>query len=117
MRKLVALLLLVACTPVLAQGVFKCRDASGKVTYSSQECDRIGLKDAGAVKETLQISPAQNVPAPPPATPAAKAAKPPSAAAQAAPAPAPAAKEPERRCFKTAKGTRCNDTPEDEKGG
>jgi hypothetical protein len=116
MRNVVALLLLAFCAPALAQGVFKCRDAAGKVTYASQECDRIGLKDAGAVKDTLQISPAQKVPVPPPA---AKAAKPASAAAQAAPAPAPTVKDsdPERRCFKTAKGFRCNDVPEDGKGG
>ena len=116
MRNAVAVLLLVACAPALAQGVFKCRDAAGKVTYASQECDRLGLKDAGEVKNTLQTSPAQKPQSAPP--PAAKAVKPAAAAAQSAPAPAaPKKEEPERRCFKTAKGTRCNDVPEDEKGG
>jgi hypothetical protein len=90
---------------------YKCLDAAGKVTYSGTACDLLGLRNAGEVPERLQVSPAQKVaPQAPKPTPAA-----PAAAAQSGAADAKdAKKEPERRCFKTAKGTRCNDKPEEE---
>ena len=44
------MLSLALCAPVQAQ-MFKCRDAAGKITYSSEDCKKIGLAPAGAVKE------------------------------------------------------------------
>ena len=82
---------------------YKCLDAAGKVTYSSAECEQLGLRSAGEVRNRINTAPAQKVPPRPPAASA-----PPAAAAKA---PEATAKEPVRRCFKTAKGTRCNDDP------
>jgi hypothetical protein len=100
----------------LAAQTFKCTDAAGKITYSSMKCSELGLKDAGEVKDRLNVNPAYQPPArtiesrPSPA-PAAKA---PNTVIEEAPASAEPA-QPERRCFtvKTAKGnvTRCNDEP------
>lgn len=96
-------------TPAGAQQVYKCQDATGKVTYASHPCADLGMRSGGEVKQTINVAPAQKVP-PRPATPA------PAVQAPAPPKAEPAA-EPERRCFtvKTAKGfaTRCNDKPED----
>lgn len=115
---------LVACTGAQAQ-TYKCLDAAGKVTYSGTACDLLGLRNAGEVRDRLQVSPAQKV-APPPSAPKAGSNAPagpagasppgtPGAAAQGGAADAKdAKKEPERRCFKTAKGTRCNDKPEED---
>lgn len=98
----------------VAAQMFKCTDAGGKVTYSSTRCADLGLKDAGEVKERIQVTPAPPQPTPRPSAASAQrdrdAPKPPAGAAE------PAA-DPERRCFtvKTAKGsvTRCNDKPDD----
>ena len=110
-----------------AAQTYKCANAAGKITYSSSPCSDLGLKDAGEVRNQLNVSPAQKVApmSPPPAQPAK-----PAPAAQATPKPA-AAKVPAdlppdtiidegrsdgKRCFtvKTAKGTatRCNDSPD-----
>ncbi len=101
---------LLLCHELAAQ-TFKCTSAAGKITYSSMKCSELGLKDAGEVKDRLNVNPAYRPPAraivsSPPA-PAAKAQNteiPPAAAEPA---------DPERRCFtiRTAKGnvTRCND--------
>lgn len=99
---------LLACPGAWAQ-TYKCLDAAGKVTYSSTTCDLLGMRDAGEVRDRVNTAPAQKV-APRPASASAP------AAASAAPAAAKAAetKEPDRRCFKTAKGYRCNDKPEEE---
>ena len=100
---------LTLCQAAAAQ-MFKCTDATGKITYSSQTCAEMGLKDAGEVKDRLQITPApppMKRTAPPPTREPEVAAKP--------PAEEPA--KPERRCFTTSvKGksvTRCNDTPDE----
>jgi len=97
----------------LAAQTFKCTNAAGKITYSGVKCSELGLKDAGEVKDRLNVNPAYQPPGrtiesrPPPA-PAAKApnTEMPAAAAEEAPSP-------ERRCFTvhTAKGNviRCND--------
>ena len=97
--------------------MFKCTNAAGKVTYSGQKCNEIGLKDAGEVKARIQSAPgdrpaaaaATRTPAPAQADAPAKAAEPPPTAAKA--------DDPDRRCFsvKTAKGTttRCGDKQED----
>jgi hypothetical protein len=98
----------------LASQTFKCKDAAGKITYSGTKCSDLGLKDAGEVKDQLNVSPAYRPP------PGAVESRPPPAPAAKAPSPEtpPAAEEaanPERRCFvvKTPKGnvTRCNDRP------
>lgn len=111
MRLLAALLLSVLCSAAAAQGMYKCKDAAGKITYSGKECHLIGLTDAGEVTGRASVAPAIK----PAAARAAQADAPAKAPASqgAAKAPVP----PERRCFtvKTAKGTatRCNDTPEE----
>jgi uncharacterized protein DUF4124 len=118
-------LIFAACALLLSGGLgaqtFKCVDALGKITYSGKKCSELGLKDAGEVKDRLNINPAP--PSQPSTTrderrrtPSAPAQAPAAQATEAQPtAPAePAA--PERRCFtvKTAKGnvTRCNDAPD-----
>ena len=91
-----------------AAQTYKCTDAKGKTTYSSSKCSDLGLKDAGEVADKVNVSPAYRPPAgykPPPA-------EPPRQAQQ--PAPAQEEAKPERRCFTTAKGTRCNDVPADD---
>ena len=100
----------------LAAQTFKCTHAAGKITYSGTKCSELGLKDAGEVKDRLNVNPAYRPPAraiesPPSPAPAAKTrnTEPPAAAAEPA--------KPERRCFtvRTAKGsvTRCNDNPDE----
>jgi hypothetical protein len=117
--KNIARLTMAACALLLSGGLaaqtFKCADAAGKITYSGKKCSELGLKDAGEVKDRLNINPAyqapaQNERAPSPSAPA------PAPEAQTTATPAEEAPA-ERRCFtvKTAKGnvTRCNDTPDD----
>jgi hypothetical protein len=115
MKRLALLLVLLLPAAAGAQ-MFKCRDAAGKITYSSQACKDIGLTDAGEVRDSVTVVPATPVPAQPKPG-AAKPAAPKPAAASMAPE-AEKKDEPERRCFtvKTAKGvvTRCNDKPEEE---
>jgi hypothetical protein len=116
-------LIFAACALLLSGGLwaqtFKCVDALGKITYAGKKCSELGLKDAGEVKDRLNINPAY--PSQPsttregrPRTPSAPAQAPAAQATEAQPAAEPAT--PERRCFtvKTAKGnvTRCNDTPD-----
>ncbi len=119
MRTRIALLLvlplLLAATGAAAQGMYKCKDAAGKITYAGNECHLLGLKPAGEVADRMNTSPAYKAPkrpaAPPPA--AAPAPQPVQGAAAAKDDTADPAK---RRCFtiKTAKGvtTRCNEKPE-----
>jgi hypothetical protein len=104
----------------LAAQTFKCTNAAGKITYSGTNCSELGLKDAGEVKDRLNVSPAYQ-----PSAPATETRSPvssaPTAASGAPNADAPAAAaepaNPERRCFtvQTAKGsvTRCNDKPDE----
>ena len=109
MRILAAIPALMLCHGALGQP-FKCTDAAGKGTYTSMSCSDLGLKDAGEVKDRVQITPALQVPAPSPSRPppdertAKPAAQPPAAQEEA----------PERRCFtvRNAKGgtfTRCGE--------
>jgi hypothetical protein len=103
----------------LAAQTFKCTNAAGRITYSGTNCSELGLKDAGEVKDRLNVNPAYKPPAPATRPPLSSA----PAAASKAPnteAPASADAEPansERRCFTvhTAKGnvTRCNDKPDE----
>lgn len=98
-----------------AQGMYKCKDAKGKITYSGKECHMIGQTDAGEVTGRAVVTPAVKS-APSAYTPPAAPTNSPAAASQSAAKQEPAA--PERRCFtvKTAKGTatRCNDKPAEE---
>ena len=116
----IAKLTLAACALLLSGGLaaqtFKCTDALGKITYSGKKCSELGLKDAGEVKDRINVNPAYRQPpsrtmSPSPSAPAPAAEAPPPAA----PAAAEESASPDRRCFtvKTAKGnvTRCNDTP------
>ena len=112
----IALLALALCTAAAAQGMYKCRNGAGRITYSGNECHLIGLTSAGEVTGRASVTPAIKPPATQPA-PSAGPANPPASSSQSA-AKEPAA--PEKRCFtvKTAKGssTRCNDSPEEEAG-
>lgn len=97
----------------LAAETFKCTDAAGKVTYSGKKCSDLRLKDAGEVKDRINVNPAYQPPAGRSESPPRRA---PAAAPQVTDAPAAAEPaQPERRCFTvhTAKGnvTRCNDQP------
>jgi hypothetical protein len=114
MKLLLAVAALLFCAQAAAQPLHKCRDAGGKVTYASQECEVLGLKPAGEIQDRSSVAPAYK--APPPAPAAARPTPAPAAkVADGAAAPAEPPKE-ERRCFtvRTAKGmaTRCNDTPD-----
>jgi hypothetical protein len=122
MKILFALVICACSTAAAAQGMYKCKDAAGKITYAGNECHLLGLTPAGEVKGKANVAPAVRAPAPRPAEPIVL---PPSDAAANAPAPDPApeadVQKADRRCFvvKTGKGgtaTRCNDTPDkDEK--
>src|SRR6266446_1543318 len=110
---------LLVCHELAAQ-TFKCTSAAGKITYSSMRCSELGLKDAGEVKDRVNVNPAYRPPAPPATRPPLSSA--PAAAAKAPNTEAPAAADaepanPERRCFtvRTAKGnvTRCNEKPDE----
>jgi len=100
------------CAAASAQTMFKCKNASGRITYTAQECKELGLKDAGEVKGEVNVAPADR-PAPRP-----KAARAPAPVAETPSSTPEPATEPKRRCFtvKTAKGfaTRCNDDPDSE---
>lgn len=116
MRTLIAALALSFCAQAAAQGMFKCRDAAGKITYAGDECAKLGLKPAGEVQERSSVAPAYKPPAPAARPKPAAAGKPPVPAAQQG-AEAPPTRE--KRCFtvKTATGmaTRCNDPAEETK--
>jgi len=106
MKSVIAIAALMLCHAASAQ-TFKCTDVGGKITYGNLPCSELGLKDAGEVRDRLQITPAFQPPPEPPPPPVARP-KP----------PAEPPKEPERRCFTvtTATGgkvTRCNDKPDE----
>ena len=110
---ILAIAVLVTCDEAAAQA-FKCVEAGGRILYSGKPCSDLGLKDAGEVKDRLQVTPAP--PARPPAKATASSSSPVEQPAKPAAAEAPA--KPERRCFTTTvKGksvTRCNDKPDEE---
>jgi len=101
----------------LAAQTFKCTNAAGKITYSGTNCKELGLKDAGEVKDRLNVNPAYRPPAVEIRSPRSSAPAAASAPNTDAPAAATEPADPERRCFTvhTAKGnvTRCNDKPDE----
>jgi len=111
MRYFIPALALLLCHEAAAQ-MFKCTDKAGKVTYSSVKCGDLGLKDAGEVKDRIQVTPAPPAPQQAPASRSRDDDRPVAKPAAAEPA------TPERRCFTTnVKGksvTRCNDKPDEE---
>jgi hypothetical protein len=114
MKFLFALMLAGFCAAAAAQGMYKCKDAAGKITYAGKECHLLGLTSAGEVKGKATVVPAIAVPSrqsPPYSPPPADVPSVPNV-----PAPEASAEKPDRRCFavKTAKGTatRCNDGPD-----
>ena len=114
MKTFIAIAAFTLCQGAAAQA-YKCVDASGRVLYSGQPCNELGLKDAGEVRDRLQITPAP----PRSAAPSRPAASPPQAEAPTKPAASEEPPKPERRCFTvTLKGgktaTRCNDKPDED---
>ncbi len=111
MKILFALVLSGFCAAAAAQGMYKCKDADGKITYAGNECHLLGLTSAGEVKGEASVVPAIAVP-----SQRSQPYSPPPAAVPSVPAPEVSAEKPDRRCFvvKTAKGTatRCNDDPD-----
>jgi Domain of unknown function (DUF4124) len=55
-RTLFAVLALWSITGA-AQTMFKCTDAQRRITYSSESCDKLGLKDAGPVADRVTSMP------------------------------------------------------------
>jgi hypothetical protein len=111
MRAMVMLLGLALAGPAGAQ-MHKCKDTAGKITYTSRECAQLGLQEAGEVRDSLNTVP---LPAPSnrgtqPFRPLPQEVSPSTDAAQPAPA---GESNDDRRCFKTAKGYRCNEKPEE----
>jgi hypothetical protein len=115
---------LAVCALLLSSGLvaqtFKCVDALGKITYSGKQCSDLGLKDAGEVKDRLNVQPVPPAYKAPAQSRSETTRRAPRAEASEAPSAPPAPTEStdperERRCFtvKTAKGnvTRCNDQP------
>jgi hypothetical protein len=101
------------CAAAGAQGMHKCKDAKGKITYAGNECELMGLESAGEITGKASVAPAFK--APPGSRSPSRPDRPATTASQS-PAKPPA--EGGRRCFavKTAKGTitRCNDRPDTE---
>ena len=57
MRALWPALLFFAATCVHAAGLNKCADAFGRVTYTSQTCEKEGLNPAGAIRDRVTVLP------------------------------------------------------------
>ena len=53
-----------------AQGLYKCKDAAGKITYAGSECQLLGLTPAGEVTGRASVAPALKFQPRPPAAPA-----------------------------------------------
>ena len=60
---LFAILALLAANAA-AQTTYKCTDAQGRVTYSSEACDKLGLKDAGKMADRVTTMPLGPAPKP-----------------------------------------------------
>src|SRR5258707_13786154 len=60
--KLILAVLALLLSGELAAQTFKCTNAAGKITYSGVKCSELGLKDAGEVKDRLNVNPAYHPP-------------------------------------------------------
>jgi hypothetical protein len=110
MTKLLFICLALAAGAAQAQ-TYKCVDARGKITYTSTPCDDAGQK-GGVVQDRMNTAPSQRVI--PHSTDGRREPLPPKDEVAAKPPAAKPAPEPERRCFKTKTGTRCNDDTGDD---
>lgn len=105
------------CNDLVAQ-TFKCTDGDRKTTYSNTNCDALGLKDAGKVRDRINVHSAFKPPAQAqkPPHPSDTPAKSEATNSNATPAPQKSA-EPKRRCLDvmTKKGpiTNCEDKPQE----
>jgi hypothetical protein len=59
MKALALLLVFIFTVPAAAQGLNKCRDNAGHITYTSQSCEKEGLKPAGEIKDRVTVLPAE----------------------------------------------------------
>ena len=53
-----------------AAEAYKCRDSTGRITYSSESCEKQGLQPAGRVRDRVMVVPAYKPPAAPARNPA-----------------------------------------------
>jgi hypothetical protein len=125
MKILIAAAALSFGTGAAAQGMYKCKDAAGKITYAGNECHLLGLMPAGEVSGRASVAPGEKFTnqqrAAPAVQPAPAASPPPPAAVQGADA-GDKSTDGDKRCFtrqvKTAKGfatvRNCNDKPDEE---
>src|SRR4249920_1195376 len=95
------------CAHAAADGMYKCKDAAGKITYAGKECHLLGLMPGGEVTGRASVTPALKPPPPQPAAPRPPADKPVAAPESAekierAPGAEAVVGEDGRRCFKTA---------------
>lgn len=57
MRVLLPALLFFAATCAQAAGLNKCSDAFGRMTYTSETCEKEGLTPAGAIRDRVTVLP------------------------------------------------------------
>jgi hypothetical protein len=58
MRFLLPALALAVATPVQSQGLHKCRNEAGRLTYAGQECRLLNLLYAGEINGHINVMPA-----------------------------------------------------------
>ena len=66
----IALLAIAGFSCADAGEAYKCRDSAGRITYSSQSCEKEGLQPAGQVRDRVMVVPAYKPPAAPARNPA-----------------------------------------------
>jgi hypothetical protein len=59
----VAIGLLAASGCAMAQDLYKCKGREGRITYSSDRCDKLGLRDAGEIQDRTTTVPPPRKPA------------------------------------------------------
>jgi hypothetical protein len=64
MRALWLAVFFFAATCAHAAGVNKCSDAFGRMTYTSEPCEKEGLAPAGAIRDRVTVLPVSTAPAP-----------------------------------------------------
>ena len=60
MRALWLAVFFLAATCAHAAGLNKCSDAFGRVTYTSETCEKEGLNPAGAIRDRVTVLPVSN---------------------------------------------------------